>query len=153
MQRDADDERDRGAREGAGERAAQERDADPAGPRGGGRGLGGDGVEDRRAQVRGRLDRVRREGEQRGRLAQVVELAAARLARGDVLLEEQRVVRLERIERVRGDQVLELSVLHGFSVVIPRSSSSARSRVSAVCVRDLIVPSGCPSRRASSDWL
>src|SRR6185437_8482629 len=102
----------------------------------------------RRAQPGGRGRRDRGEGESRRALVELGELRAALLALAQVPLVGLCLVRLERVERVGGGQVVEV---HEISV--PGSPSCSRSVESPVNILLLIVPSGCPSLSASSDWL
>ena len=97
-------------------------------------------------QPRGRSGRDRGEGEARGGVAELGELLAALLALAEMLLVGVRLVGVERVERVGSGQLVEV---HDTSV--PGSPSSSRRRESPPNILLLIVPSGWPSRSASSD--
>ena len=105
-------------------------------------------VEDRRAQPRGRSGRDRGERQSCRGLVELGELLAALLALAQVPLVGLGLVRGERVERVRGGQVVGVH-----DVSVPGSPSSSRMRESPPNIRLLMVPSGWPSLSASSDWL
>ena len=66
-----------------------------------------------------------------------------------MLFERLALVGLERVERVGGAQLVDRLGVHvSPSIAV---SSSSRSRASPANIRLLIVPSGSPSRSASSD--
>jgi hypothetical protein len=100
------------------------------------------------ARVDPRRGLGRAEGERRGRPVQLGELPAALLALAQVALVGLGLVGVERVERVGGGQVVEV---HEISV--PGSPSCSRRLDSPVNILLLIVPRGCPSLSASSDWL
>ena len=81
-------------------------------------------------------------------LVELGELLAALLALAQVPLVGLGLVRGERVERVRGGQVVGVH-----DVSVPGSPSSSRMRESPPNIRLLMVPSGWPSLSASSDWL
>ena len=108
-------------------------------------------VEWRRPHWREQRDWLREHGaerEARAGLVQLGELFAALRALAQVTLVRLGLVRVERVNRVGGGQVVEV---HEISV--PGSPSNSRMRESPVNIRLLMVPSGCPSLSASSDWL
>src|SRR5919198_945692 len=96
-----------------------------------------------------RLDSV---GECAGRVRQRRELVAAALAAREVRLVLARVLGVEGVERVGSGQVVEGVGFHAVSP-LPGSASSSRRRARPVNILLLIVPTGCPSLSASSDWL
>ena len=80
-------------------------------------------VEDRRAQPRGRSGRDRAERQSGRRLVELGELLAALLALAEVPLVGLGLVRVERVERVCGGQVVGVH-----DVSVPGSPSSSRMR-------------------------
>ena len=105
-------------------------------------------LEDPAAQRRRRHRPAGRVGERAGDLPEALELLAAALARGEVLLEGLALGRVERVERVAGGQLVNV---HEF--LSASSSRSSRNRDRPENILLLIVPSGSPSRSASSDWV
>ena len=105
-------------------------------------------LEDPSAQRRGRHRPAGRVRERAGDLPEALELLAAALARGEMLLEGLALRRVERVERVAGGQLVNV---HEF--LSASSSRSCRKRDRPANILLLIVPSGSPSRSASSDWV
>ncbi len=102
--------------------------------------------EDAVAQLPRRRRRDDREGERRRRLAEARELLATARALTEVGLEGLAPLGIEGVERVGGGQVVDV---HDISS--PGSPRSSRRRASPMNILLLIVPSGWPSRSASSD--
>ena len=110
--------------------------------------LGPGSVEDPPAQLEAR-GRPRRSDRERSRHEAVrVQLLARLLRAREELLRAGAVGRVERVERVAGDQLVSLGV-HDPSV--SASSSTSRRRASPANILLLMVPNGRPSRSASSD--
>src|SRR4029077_5647127 len=103
-------------------------------------------VEDRRPQPWRGYRRNRAEREARCGVVELGELLAALLALPEVALVVVGLVRVERVERVCGGQVVEV---HDTSV--PASRSISRRRESPPNILLLIVPSAWRSRSANSD--
>ena len=110
--------------------------------------LGADVREDALAQRQARLRPGRRDCQGLGRRPERRELLLAVLAVREVRLVGAPLVLIERVERVSGGQLVN-SGFHDPSCA--ESSRISRSRASPANILLLMVPSGTPSRSASSD--
>ena len=110
--------------------------------------LGADVREDALAQSRARLRPRCRDGQGLGRRPERRELLLALLAVREVRLVGTPLVLIERVERVAGGQLVN-SGFHDPSCA--ESSRISRRRASPANILLLMVPSGTPSRSASSD--
>ncbi len=103
----------------------------------------------------GRIKR-RGEGEHPNGAPDIVEFSRARHAAANVALDHRDLRRLQRAERVRRDEVDDVTswigrLAHASSISLPPRAS--RSFWMPSRIRVLIVPSGSPSRSAISRWV
>ena len=108
--------------------------------------------EDPAAQRRGRERRLDAVRQRRRGLGERPELVAAAFAGREVLLVRVTLALVQRVEGVRRRQLVDGLVRHG-SLSGAGSRRSSCSRARPLNIRLLIVPRGCPSLSASSDWL
>ena len=113
--------------------------------------VGTRGREDAPTQGGRRLGSRRRERERGDGLREAGDLFLALRAAGEVRLVGALLRRLERVDRVRGCEVVDQVVFHDSSPDTVSINSPRLARAARIWV--LIVPSGRPSRSASSDWV